>query len=80
MIVFIRVHSCPFVVQKLPSWGTKRFPKIQGKVDYIAKKKLELAMIHLDDSTKASIIRLNNYTENEVEKRNDYKKNYSGNN
>ncbi|MBQ0030804.1 MAG: glycosyltransferase family 2 protein [Paludibacteraceae bacterium] len=50
------------------------FPKIQGKVDYIAKKKLELAMIHLDDSTKASIIRLNNYTENEVEKRNDYKK------
>ncbi len=28
MIVFIRVHSCPFVVQKLPSWGTELLQNI----------------------------------------------------
>lgn len=45
------------------------FPTIQGNLSYIPKKNREMAMLHLDDSTYATIQRLNNYTENEVEKR-----------
>lgn len=45
------------------------FPTIQGNLSHIPKKNREMAMLHLDDSTFATIQRLNNYTENEVEKR-----------
>ena len=45
------------------------FPKINGPIDYIPKKRKELAFVHLDDSTHAVIVRLNNYTDNEVVKR-----------
>ena len=45
------------------------FPKINGPIDYIPKKRKDLAFVHLDDSTHAVIVRLNNYTDNEVEKR-----------
>lgn len=45
------------------------FPTVQGDLDYIPKKMKECAFDHLDDSTRATINRLNNYTDNEVEKR-----------
>ncbi len=45
------------------------FPTIQGPVEYIPRHRRDLALDHLDDSTYATIVRLNNYTENEVEKR-----------
>ena len=45
------------------------FPKINGSIDYIPKKRKDLAFVHLDDSTHAVIVRLNNYTDNEVVKR-----------
>ena len=45
------------------------FPKINGPIDYIPKKRKDLAFVHLDDSTHAVIVRLNNYTDNEVVKR-----------
>lgn len=46
------------------------FPTVQGPLDYIPKNRKDTAFIHLDDSTRAVIVRLNNYTDNEVEKRN----------
>ena len=45
------------------------FPTVQGALDYIPKKRKDCAFDHLDDSTRACINRLNNYTDNEVEKR-----------
>ena len=45
------------------------FPTVQGKVAYIDKKRKDVAFDHLDDSTHATIRRLNNYTDNEVEKK-----------
>lgn len=45
------------------------FPTVQGKVEYIDKKRKDVAFDHLDDSTQATIRRLNNYTDNEVEKK-----------
>lgn len=45
------------------------FPIIQGPLDYIDKKRIELALDHLDDSTKGVIGRLNDYSENELDKR-----------
>ena len=48
-------------------------PVINGKLDYIPKKNKHLALLHLDDSTRATLIRQNNYTDNEVEKSTDEK-------
>ncbi len=45
------------------------FPTINGPIDYIPKNRKDLAFIHLDDSTRAAIQRMNNYTDNEVVKR-----------
>ncbi len=45
------------------------FPTVQGKLSYIPKSRRDCAFDHLDDSTRATINRLNNYTDNEVEKR-----------
>lgn len=45
------------------------FPVIKGDLDYIPRKCKNLAFTHLDDSTFATIRRLNDYTENEVERR-----------
>lgn len=45
------------------------FPTVQGALDYIPKKRKDCALDHLDDSTHANLNRLNNYTDNEVEKR-----------
>jgi len=41
---------------------------VQGDLSYIPKSRRDCAFDHLDDSTRASINRLNNYTDNEVEK------------
>lgn len=45
------------------------FPTVNGPLDYIPRQRRELALQHLDDSTRATVARLNNYTDNEVEKR-----------
>ncbi|MCR5711263.1 MAG: glycosyltransferase family 2 protein [Prevotella sp.] len=45
------------------------FPTVQGDLSYIPKSRKDCAFEHLDDSTHATINRLNNYTDNEVEKR-----------
>jgi glycosyltransferase involved in cell wall biosynthesis len=45
------------------------FPTVQGDLSYIPKSRKDCAFEHLDDSTRATINRLNNYTDNEVEKR-----------
>lgn len=45
------------------------FPTVQGALSYIPKSRKDCAFDHLDDSTKATVNRLNNYTDNEVEKR-----------
>lgn len=45
------------------------FPTVQGLLSYIPKSRKDCAFEHLDDSTRATINRLNNYTDNEVEKR-----------
>lgn len=44
------------------------FPTVQGELSYIHKSRRDCAFEHLDDSTRATINRLNNYTDNEVEK------------
>lgn len=44
-------------------------PTVNGRVEYIDKKRKDVALNHLDDSTKATVRRLNDYTENEVKKR-----------
>lgn len=44
-------------------------PIISGKVEYISRHKRELSLLHLDDSTRAAVNRLNNYTDHEVERR-----------
>ena len=45
------------------------FPKVDGPTEKIPKGNQELAMIHLDNTTFERIKKLNEYTENEVEKR-----------
>ena len=45
------------------------FPTVHGALMHIDQKREDLAFDHLDDSTWATVQRLNNYTENEVEKR-----------
>ncbi len=45
------------------------FPTVQGDLSYIPKSRKDCTFEHLDDSTRATINRLNNYTDNEVEKR-----------
>ncbi len=42
-------------------------PKIDGRVEYINKKRRDLAIIHLDDQTVAQrIAKMNNYTDKEI--------------
>lgn len=64
-------YQLRFFVREGTEWPpyVHTFPIIKGRAAYIPKKNKMLALIHLDDSTSASIVRLNNYTENEVEKR-----------
>lgn len=45
------------------------FPEVPGRLEYIPRKMRNLAMLHLDDNTRGAVKRLNDYTDNEVEKR-----------
>lgn len=46
------------------------FPTVKGRIEYIPKKREELALIHLaDDSIRTTLYKTNEYTDNEVEKK-----------
>lgn len=64
-------YQLRFFRQTKTTWPTTihSHPKIDGSIGYITKKRHELALIHLDDSTTATINRINKYTDNELERR-----------
>lgn len=64
-------YQLRFFVREGTEWPpyVHTFPKVNGPLMHIPKKRRELAFVHLDDSTYASVNRLNQYTENELEKR-----------
>lgn len=68
-------YQLRFFIKEGTTWPpyVHTFPKVQGALDYIPKSRKDCAFDHLDDSTRATINRLNNYTDNEVEKRADQK-------
>ena len=45
------------------------FPKVYGRVDKIPPERMELALIHISDTVYEQLYKLNQYTENEVVKR-----------
>ena len=46
------------------------FPTVQGNVEKISRKRIELALIHLEDnSVNGRLERINRYSENEVDKK-----------
>lgn len=45
------------------------FPKVNGRVDKIPPERMELALIHISDTVYEQLYKLNQYTENEVVKR-----------
>lgn len=45
------------------------FPKVDGRVDKIPPERMELALIHISDTVYEQLYKLNQYTENEVVKR-----------
>ena len=45
------------------------FPKVDGRVDKIPPERMELALIHISDTVYAQLHKMNQYTENEVVKR-----------
>lgn len=63
-------YQLRFFIKEGTTWPpyVHTFPKVQGALDYMPKSRKDCAFDHLDDSTRASINRLNNYTDNEVEK------------
>lgn len=64
-------YQLRFFIREGTEWPpyVHTFPTVQGKVSHLPKSRKDLAFRHLDDSTHATIVRLNNYTENEVEKK-----------
>lgn len=64
-------YQLRFFIKKGTIWPpyVHTFPIVKGELFHIPKKRKDLAFVHLHDSTWATIVRLNNYTENEVEKR-----------
>ncbi len=64
-------YQLRFFIKEGTEWPpyVHTFPTVQGKLSHISKSRKDLALEHLDDSTRATIVRLNNYTDNEVEKR-----------
>ena len=64
-------YQLRFFIREGTEWPpyVHTFPIVQGKISHLPKSRKDLAFRHLDDSTYATIIRLNNYTENEVEKK-----------
>jgi glycosyltransferase involved in cell wall biosynthesis len=64
-------YQLRFFIKEGTTWPpyVHTFPSVQGALSYIPKSRKDCAFEHLDDSTRATINRLNNYTDNEVEKR-----------
>ncbi|MBO4870434.1 MAG: glycosyltransferase family 2 protein [Muribaculaceae bacterium] len=64
-------YQLRFFIREGTEWPpyVHTFPVVKGKTSHVPKSRKDLAFEHLDDSTHASIVRLNNYTDNEVEKR-----------
>lgn len=64
-------YQLRFFLKELTTWPSviHAVPIVKGGLFHIPKKRKDLAFVHLHDSTWATIVRLNNYTENEVEKR-----------
>ena len=64
-------YQLRFLAREGTEWPEKihSTPIVNGKVGYIDKKHKELAMVHLDDSTKATLRRLDTYTDNEMARR-----------
>ena len=52
-------------------------PKVDGPTEKVPKGRQELALIHLSNTAFSHLKRLNDYTENEVEKRKDMKVTYA---
>lgn len=64
-------YQLRFFIKEGTTWPpyVHTFPTVNGPLDYIPKNRKDCAFDHLDDSTRATLVRLNNYTDNEVEKR-----------
>ena len=64
-------YQLRFFNQRVTTWPPviHSIPKVNGKVEYIPKQRKELAMVHLDDSTNATLRRLIAYTDNELNRR-----------
>lgn len=64
-------YQLRFFIREGTTWPpyVHTFPTVNGPLAYIPKKPKDCAFDHLDDSTRATLVRLNNYTDNEVEKR-----------
>lgn len=64
-------YQLRFFIREGTEWPpyVHTFPTVQGRISHLPKSRKDLAFRHLDDSTHATIVRLNNYTENEVEKK-----------
>lgn len=45
------------------------FPKVDGRVEKIPPERMELALVHISDTVYGQLYKLNQYTENEVVKR-----------
>lgn len=53
------------------------FPKVEGPTEKIPKDRQDTALIHLSSTAFSQLQKLNDYTENEVEKRKDMKVTYA---
>ena len=53
------------------------FPKVEGPTEKIPKDRQDTALIHLSSTAFGQLQKLNDYTENEVEKRKDMKVTYA---
>lgn len=64
-------YQLRFFIKEGTEWPpyVHTFPTVKGKLAHIPRQRRELAFLHLDDNTRADMNRMNNYTDNEVEKR-----------
>lgn len=64
-------YQLRFLRQTRTVWPTTihSHPVVDGSIEYISKKRYELAIIHLDDSVTATVNRMNKYTTNELDRR-----------
>lgn len=64
-------YQLRFFIREGTEWPpyVHTFPKVKGKISHIPQKRKELAFEHLDDSTRSAVAKINDYTDNEVEKR-----------